>query len=72
MTDGRDPSLERFVENVGFYRDGDPICNLGILLNVLGVSGKPLAVKKAAVAEWLKSNNPVGLLPFELEDEGYI
>ena len=66
------PSLERFIENLGFYCDGDPICNLGILLNKLGVVGKPFEIKKAAVDEWLKSNTPVGLLPFELEYEGYI
>lgn len=65
-------SLDRFSDALTPMDYSGPPTNLPMLLSRLGVRGKPQDTQRAAVSEWLKSNTPVGLLPFELEDEGYI
>lgn len=65
-------SLDRFSDSLTPMNYSGPPTNLPMLLSRLGVKGKPQAMQRVAVAEWLKNNTPVGLLPFELEDEGYI
>ncbi|MBC2681078.1 hypothetical protein [Corynebacterium anserum] len=52
-------------------RQGPPNC-LPILLEELDVIGEPLSVKKRAVAEWLKENEPIGLLPSQLKRSGLL
>ncbi|MBZ8178360.1 hypothetical protein GP475_08665 [Corynebacterium poyangense] len=65
-------SLDRFSDDLTpMDRQGRPNC-LPILLEELDVIGEPLSVKKKAVAEWLKENEPLLPLLDELEDEGYI
>lgn len=65
-------SSDRFSDSLTPMNYSGPPTNLPMLLSRLGVRGKPHAVQRAAVAKWLKSNTPVGLLPFELKDKGYI
>ena len=65
-------SSDRFSDSLTPMNYSGPPTNLPMLLSRLWVRGKPHAVQRAAVAKWLKSNTPVGLLPFELKDKGYI
>lgn len=65
-------SSDRFSDPLTPMNYSGPPPNLPMLLSRLEVQGKPHAVQRAAVAKWLKSNTPVGLLPFELKDKGYI
>ncbi|WP_192930343.1 hypothetical protein [Corynebacterium zhongnanshanii] len=43
-----------------------------MLFEDLGVKGATKEVKRAAVEEWLKDNEPVPVLLWDLEDAGYI
>ncbi|WP_155895121.1 hypothetical protein [Corynebacterium vitaeruminis] len=57
---------ERLWDNLGVRKPGDPPTNLPALLNDLGVKGKPAVEQRAAVEEWLKDNEPIGLLRLQI------
>lgn len=65
-------SMDRFSDPLTPMNYDGPPTNAAILFKRLGVRGKPFSVKKKAVAEWLKENEPGWYLRDELEDEGYI
>ncbi|WP_155994085.1 hypothetical protein [Corynebacterium vitaeruminis] len=57
---------ERLWDNLSVRKPGDPPTNLPALLNDLGVKGKPAVEQRAAVEEWLKDNEPIGLLRLQI------
>lgn len=59
-------SLDRFSDPLTPMNYSGPPTNLPMLLSRLGVKGKPKAEQRAAVEEWLKDNEPIGLLRLQV------
>ncbi|MGZ7497098.1 hypothetical protein ACXM2N_08435 [Corynebacterium sp. ZY180755] len=57
---------ERLWDNLGIRKLGGHPTNLPALLDDLGVKGKPKAEQRAAVEEWLRDNEPIGLLKLQV------
>ncbi|KAB1504357.1 hypothetical protein F7230_04575 [Corynebacterium sp. 320] len=62
---------ERLWEDIDVRKPGDPPTNLSALYRDLGVVGKSFEVKRAAVEEWLKDNEPIGLLALQVKRENF-
>lgn len=57
---------ERLWDELGIRKPGDPPTNLPALLSDLGMTGKTKDSQRAAVEEWLKHNEPIGLLKLQV------